>query len=177
MSRLAKKPIDVPAGTEVSISDSEVVVKGRLGTLRRRLPGRLKISFDSGKALVLANGSPEGVKPLLGAYASHLRNMIRGVNEEYEKKLIIEGIGFKAEVKGGEIVLSLGFSHPVKIKIPDGVKVTQEKGVLLVSGIDKERVGEFAAAIRSLREPEPYKGKGIRYSDEVIRRKQGKKTV
>jgi len=114
---------------------------------------------------------------MLGTYAAHLKNMIRGVVAPFEKKLIIEGIGFKAEVKGGELVLALGFTHPVKIKIPDGLKVSSEKGAISVSGSDKEAVGQFAAAVRALKKPEPYKGKGIRYDGEVIRRKQGKKTV
>ena len=104
-------------------------------------------------------------------------NMIDGVNKPFERKLIIEGIGFKGEVKGEEIVFALGFSHPVKIKIPKGLKVVSEKGALTVSGPDKDLVGQFAATLRALKKPEPYKGKGIRYSDEVIRRKQGKKTV
>jgi large subunit ribosomal protein L6 len=116
-------------------------------------------------------------KALWGTYASHIVNMIAGVNKPYEKKLIIEGIGYKADVKGAELVMGLGFSHLVKITIPADLKVVSEKGVVTVSGIDKEKVGQFVANIRAQKKPEPYKGKGIRYSDEVIRRKQGKKAA
>jgi large subunit ribosomal protein L6 len=114
---------------------------------------------------------------LWGSYASHVKNMLAGVNKAYEKKLIIEGIGFKADVKGKDIVLLVGFSHPVSVPIPDGIKVVSDKSGISVSGIDAEKVGQFAAQVRAVKKPEPYKGKGIRYSDEVIRRKQGKKAV
>jgi large subunit ribosomal protein L6 len=122
------------------------------------------------------HGSPEA-KTLLGTTVAHLKNMIKGSLEPFVKKLIIEGIGFKADIKGTNIVLSLGFSHPVNVPIPSGVKVVNDKGVLSISGADIEAVGSFAATIRALKKPEPYKGKGIRYEGEVIRRKQGKKTT
>lgn len=114
---------------------------------------------------------------LWGTYAAHALNMIKGVSTPFQKKLIIEGIGFKAEVKGEELVLNLGFSHQVKVKVPKGLKVVSEKGTLTISGIDTELVGQFSAKVRDLKKPEPYKGKGIRYDNEVIRRKQGKKTA
>ena len=116
-------------------------------------------------------------KSLWGTYASHLLNMIAGVQNPYQKKLILEGIGFKSEVKGKDLNLALGFSHPVIVKIPEGITATAEKNNITITGIDKELVGNFAASVRALKKPEPYKGKGMRYEGEVIRRKQGKKTV
>jgi len=116
-------------------------------------------------------------KSLWGTYASHIKNMIQGVQTPYSKKLILEGVGFKSEVKGKELVFALGFSHPVVVQIPEGITATAEKNNLTFTGIDKELVGSFTAAIRALKKPEPYKGKGMRYENEVIRRKQGKKTV
>ena len=114
---------------------------------------------------------------LLGTYYSHIKNMIAGVNKPYEKKLIVEGIGFKADVKGKDLVLALGFSHTITMPIPADLKVVSEKNNLTISGIDCEKVGQFAAEIRSKKKPEPYLGKGVRYADEVIRRKQGKKAA
>ena len=116
-------------------------------------------------------------KSLWGTYASHIKNMIIGVQTPYQKKLILEGVGFKSEVKGKELNFSLGFSHPVIVSIPEGITATAEKNNITITGIDKELVGSFTAAVRALKKPEPYKGKGMRYENEVIRRKQGKKTV
>jgi large subunit ribosomal protein L6 len=116
-------------------------------------------------------------KSLWGTYASHIKNMIAGVQTPYSKKLILEGVGFKSEVKGNVFNFALGFSHPVVVKIPEGITATAEKNNITITGIDKELVGSFTAAIRALKKPEPYKGKGMRYEGEVIRRKQGKKTV
>ena len=116
-------------------------------------------------------------KALWGTYASHIKNMIKGVETPYQKKLILEGVGFKSEVKGKEFVFALGFSHPVIVKIPDGITATAEKNNITITGIDKELVGSFTAIVRALKKPEPYKGKGMRYEGEVIRRKQGKKTA
>jgi large subunit ribosomal protein L6 len=116
-------------------------------------------------------------RALWGTYGSHIANMVAGVNKPFEKKLILEGIGYKSEVKGDKIVFALGFSHPVEVLIPSGIKVTAEKNNITVSGIDKEEVGKFTANIRALKKPEPYKGKGMRYADEVVKRKQGKKSV
>jgi large subunit ribosomal protein L6 len=114
---------------------------------------------------------------LVGTYASHLKNMIKGVTAGFTKKLIIEGIGFKSDVKGTKIDLALGFSHPISLPIPAGLKVTADKNIVTISGVSNEAVGEFASKIRTLKKPEPYKGKGIRYEGEVIRRKQGKKAA
>lgn len=176
MSRLAKKPIVIPAKTEVAVSGSVVTVKGPLGTLSKDFGSAVSVAIANNEATISFTGKSENTA-LLGTFASHLRNMVEGVNKAYEKKLILEGIGFKAEVKGSDLVMGLGFSHPVKVAIPADLKVTSEKGIITISGANKEVVGAFAASIRSLKKPEPYKGKGFRYSDEVIRRKQGKKAA
>ncbi|MEK7068361.1 MAG: 50S ribosomal protein L6, partial [Patescibacteria group bacterium] len=116
-------------------------------------------------------------RALVGTYASHIRNMLQGVTAGFTKKLLVEGVGFKWDVQGKTVNLALGFSHPVKVAIPEGLTVTADKGALTIVGFDKELVGQFAANIRALKKPEPYKGKGIRYEGEVIRRKQGKKAA
>ena len=177
MSRLAKKPITIPEKTEIKISAGIVSVKGPLGEVSRTFGPLIDIKVDGAALTLVPKTENKNTKALWGTYASHVKNMIQGVNKAFEKKLIIEGIGFKAEVKGNEMVLALGFSHPVKMPIPPGLKVTVEKGVILVSGINKEAVGQFAAKIRDLKKPEPYKGKGIRYDGEVIKMKEGKKTA
>ncbi|MDE2037692.1 MAG: 50S ribosomal protein L6 [Patescibacteria group bacterium] len=177
MSRLAKKPIMIPSKTEASYSGGTFTVKGPLGSLTKEFRPHVGVTVADGAiALSLLRDSLEA-KALIGTYAAHIRNMLAGVNKAYEKKLIVEGIGYKADVKGAELVLAVGFSHPVALAIPEGIKVTSEKSTLTVSGIDKERVGKFAAEIRAVKKPEPYLGKGIRYADEVIRRKQGKKAA
>ena len=177
MSRIAKKPIAIPEKTEVIYSSGVISVKGPLGEIKKTLNPSVNVKIE-GKEITLtpANQSLDTLA-LWGTYASHIKNMLEGVNKAYEKKLIVEGIGFKSDIKGKEIHLALGFSHPVVRPIPDGLKVTSEKNIITISGIDSEMVGQFASKIRSLKKPEPYKGKGIRYSDEVIRRKQGKKSV
>jgi large subunit ribosomal protein L6 len=176
MSRIGKKIIKVPEKTEINISGDMVVVKGPLGEISREFGNGVVVTVSEGNA-VLSLGKENKNKALWGTFASHLTNMIAGVNKAFEKKLIIEGIGYKAELKGTDLVMSLGFSHPVKVPVPSDLKVVLEKGNIIVSGIDKEKVGQYVAKIRALKKPEPYKGKGIRYSDEVIRRKQGKKAA
>ncbi len=177
MSRLANKPIIIPQKTEVSVAGSRVSVKGPLGELSRSFPEFIEIKRgDEGIMVTLAKVTKE-TKPFVGTAVAHIKNMIKGVNTPYEKKLILEGVGFKADVKGSELVLALGFSHPVTASIPKTLKVTTEKGVVTITGIDKDEVGQFSAKVRGLKEPEPYKGKGFRYIDEVIKRKQGKKTA
>lgn len=177
MSRLAKKPIQIPEKVEVTLGGNAVTVKGPLGALTRSVPPAIGLVQEGKEIRVSAKDDSLEAKQLLGTVVAHLKNMIKGSAEPFVKKLIIEGIGFKADVRGQEIVLSLGFSHPIKVAIPPNLKVVNEKGVLTISGPDIETVGSFAAEIRALKKPEPYKGKGIRYDGEVIRRKQGKKTV
>lgn len=180
MSRIGKRVILVPEKTEVVLSGSKIMVKGPKGSLERELSSRVDMKISSVDNKQEITFTPKDVTydtPVWGTYASHVVNMIKGVNESFTKKLIIEGIGYKAEVKGVNLVMALGFSHPVNIPIPTTLKVTSEKGVVTVSGLNKEAVGQFAASLRALKKPEPYKGKGIRYENEVIRRKQGKKSV
>ena len=177
MSRIGKQIIKIPANTEVKYSDDVVSVKGPGGELFRAINPVIEIKIENGEVTLHPTRESQESRALWGTYASHLKNMVDGVNKPFEKKLILEGIGYKSEVKGDTINFALGFSHPVNVEIPAGLKVTAEKNVITVSGIDKEAVGSFAAKIRSLKKPEPYKGKGMRYHDEVIKRKQGKKSA
>ncbi len=177
MSRLGKKEITVPAGTDVSIQSGEITVKGKGGTLKKLVHPAIKIEVANGAVAVNpANGS-RLAKALWGTYASHVRNMIAGVNTPFVKKLQVEGIGYRSELAGKQIKLSVGFSHPVLVSVPEGLTVAIDKNIISISGADKEVVGQFAASVRSIKKPEPYKGKGIRYEGEVVRMKQGKKVV
>ena len=177
MSRIGKKPITVPAGTDVSVVDAEVVVKGKGGTLKRSLHPTVAVAIEKGEVIVSPKGSSRAARALWGTYAAHIRNMINGVNAPFIKKLQVEGIGYRAEVAGKDLKLALGFSHPVLVPVPTGVAVAIDKNIITVSGADKELVGQFAASVRELKKPEPYKGKGIRYEGEVVRQKQGKKAA
>ena len=178
MSRIGKQPIVIPEKTEVVKNGNVVTVKGPLGELSRQFGSdEIDISINDKEVVLKPLNDSNFANALWGTYASHIRNMVNGVNKPFEKKLIIEGVGFKVEMSGDELILSLGFSHKVNVKIPKGLNVTVEKNSILVSGSDKELVGKFAANIRALKKPEPYKGKGIRYDGEIIRRKQGKKSV
>jgi len=177
MSRLAKRPIAIPSGVEVNPSDVAVSVKGPNGTLTKELPREVQISITPEGVLVEKRGNSLVSRALVGTYASHVRNMMEGVTKGFTKKLGIEGVGFKWDVQGDTLNLALGFSHPVKVQLPPGVKASIDKTGLTLSGFDKEVVGQIAANIRALKVPEPYKGKGIRYEGEVVRRKQGKKTA
>lgn len=177
MSRLAKKPISIPERVEVTVNGTMVTVTGPIATISRSIPETISVAVKDGTVEVSPRDAALQTQMNLGTAVAHLKNMLQGSREPFVKKLIVEGIGFKAEVKGTELVLSLGFSHLVKITIPSGLKVTSEKGVVTISGADIETVGAFAAKVRALKKPEPYKGKGIRYEKEVIRRKQGKKTT
>lgn len=177
MSRLSKKPIVIPEKTEVTITGSLVKVVGPLGELSREFPSVVTITTEGSEMRVVVNNPHRDFKPLDGTVVAHIKNMIAGVNKAFEKKLLIEGVGYKADVKGTDLHLALGFSHPVILAIPKDLKAVTEKGSITISGINKESVGAFAAKVRENKKPEPYKGKGIRYSDEVIRRKQGKKSA
>jgi len=178
MSRLGKKEIAIPSGVTATQEGNALRVKGPKGELSRSFLTDITITI-AGDVITLA---PRGsltvfARALWGTYSSHIRNMIKGVTEGYVEKLLIEGTGYKWSVSGTNLDLSLGFSHPVKVAIPTGITVKAEKGELTITGIDKEVVGSFAAYIRSLKKPEPYKGKGIRYEGEVIERKQGKRST
>ena len=176
MSRVGKQIISIPAGVEVSHNEPTLTAKGPLGSLSRDFLDNIEIRIEGSEITVHPRRNDVKTRALWGTYAALIKNMVTGVHTAFEKKLIVEGVGFKWEVKGEELHLALGFSHPVVKTIPAGISVVAEKNNLTITGIDKEKVGLFANVIRSLKKPEPYKGKGIRYSDEVIRRKQGKKS-
>ena len=178
MSRLGKKGIEIPAKTEVKVVDGVIHVKGPLGELTK--------NYKKNNIVITVEGNEVTLKPvketlenkaLWGTYASHIVNMIEGVNKGYTNKLIVEGVGYKADVTPTDITFKVGFSHPVKVSIPKQLKVTSEKGVVVVTGIDKELVTSFSSGLRAIKKPEPYKGKGIRFENEVVRRKEGKKTA
>ncbi len=177
MSRIGKKVIAIPAKTTVTYSNGMLTVVGPLGTLSRNFKSDIDITIADGNITLSPRSTSGDTTALWGTYGSHIINMITGVTTPYSKKMILEGIGYKSEVKGSSLVMALGFSHPVNIAIPSGITVTAEKNVITVSGIDKEAVGAFAAHVRSHKLPEPYKGKGIRYEKEVVKRKQGKKSA
>ncbi|MDE2400022.1 MAG: 50S ribosomal protein L6 [Patescibacteria group bacterium] len=177
MSRIGKQEIQIPKGVKISKAGDVITVTGSKGTLTKSFRDDIDIVIAEDKINLNIKRNDKFSKSLWGTYASHLKNMIAGVETPYQKKLILEGIGFKSEVKGKEIHFALGFSHPVIVPIPEGLTVTAEKNNITVTGIDKELVGSFTAAVRAKKKPEPYKGKGMRYEGEVIRRKQGKKTV
>lgn len=177
MSRLAKKPIPIPDKVSVKINGTEITVKGPAGEVSRQF--RLDIAITAADNVVTLKPQAEtkDALALWGTYGSEIKSMLKGVVTPFVKKLILEGIGFKSEVKGNELIFSLGFTHPVKILIPKNISATAVKNLITITGVDKELVGRFAAEIKALKKPEPYKGKGIRYENEIIRRKEGKKTV
>lgn len=178
MSRIGKKPIQVPAKTEVTLSGNLLTVKGPLGELSKIVrTDAIDVKIEEDVINLEPKNESLATKALWGTFGSHIKNMIAGVNQEYVIKLLIEGVGYKADIQGTTLIMNLGFSHQVKLEIPKGVSCKVEKGEVTISGIDKEVVGQFAAVVRSKKKPEPYKGKGIRYSDEIIRRKEGKKSV
>src|SRR3989344_2287339 len=177
MSRLAKRPIAIPSGVMVSVEGNAFSVKGPKGTLMKNLHPEVSIEKEGEAVLVKVKHETLATKALPGTYAAHMRNMIEGVTKGFVKRLVVEGVGFRWEVSGSILKLNLGFSHPIELKIPEGVTASLEKGTLVLGSTDKEKIGQFAAEIRSLKKPEPYKGKGIRYEGEVVRRKQGKKTA
>lgn len=177
MSRVGKQIIEIPGGVEVAKSGNTITVKGPKGTLTREFLPVVTITIENNTITFSPTEDTPFVRALWGTYASHVKNMVMGVVTPFEKKLILEGVGFKSEVAGTNLNLALGFSHPVVVPIFTGLTVTAEKNNITISGIDKELVGLFAAKVRAMKKPEPYKGKGFRYSDEVIRRKQGKKSA
>lgn len=177
MSRIGKQEIVIPKGVEVTKNGALLTVKGSKGSLVKTFRDEIEVKIENGIVTLAIKRNDKFSKALWGTYASHIKNMISGVETPYVKKLILEGVGYKSEVKGKELVLALGFSHPVIVKIPEGLTTTAEKNNITVTGIDKELVGSFTASVRALKKPEPYKGKGMRYEGEVIRRKQGKKTA
>ena len=176
MSRIGKMPIAIPAGVTVDVAENnKVTVKGPKGTLERVLPAELEIKVDGAVVTVSRPDDSKRMKSLHGLTRTLVFNMVTGVTTGYEKKLEVNGVGYRAQKNGKTLVLSLGYSHPVEMVDPEGIEVVVEgQNILYVKGIDKEKVGQYAAEIRSKRAPEPYKGKGIKYADETIRRKVGK---
>jgi large subunit ribosomal protein L6 len=177
MSRIGKQEIEIPAGVKIVQNGGNISVTGPKGTISKIFRDDVAITIGDKTVTLNIKRNDKFSKSLWGTYASHIKNMIKGVETPYQKKLILEGVGFKSEVKGKEFNFALGFSHPVIVPIPEGITATAEKNNITITGIDKELVGSFTAMIRALKKPEPYKGKGMRYEGEVIRRKQGKKTV
>ena len=176
MSRIGRMPIAIPAGVTVDIAENnKVTVKGPKGTLERVLPAEMEIKLEGSEVVVSRPNDLKKMKSLHGLTRTLINNMVIGVSEGYEKKLEINGVGYRAQKQGKKLVLSLGYSHPVEMEDPEGLEtVVDGTNIIVVKGIDKEKVGQYAAEIRAKRSPEPYKGKGIKYADEVIRRKVGK---
>lgn len=176
MSRIGKKPISVPSGVTITVGENNyVTVKGPKGTLSQQLPPEIAINQDNGTVNVVRPSDEKQHKALHGLTRSLLNNMVVGVSTGFQKVLEINGVGYRATKTGRNLTMALGFSHPVIVEAPEGIDLnTGERNTVIVSGADKQLVGEVAANIRGLRPPEPYKGKGIKYSDEVIRRKAGK---
>lgn len=184
MSRIGKQPVKIPEGVEVKISESFISAKGPKGEISRRTHQLVGVEEKEGMIIVKPKNDSKEARALWGTYRSLINNMLKGVKDGFEKVLVYEGIGFKSEVKsdpsvesGKALELNVGFTHPVRVAAPKGIDFKAEKNQITVSGADKELVGQTAANIRKVKPPEPYKGKGIRYKDEVILRKAGKKAV
>ena len=178
MSRIGKTPISLPSGVDVTVAGSNVEVKGAKGTLNQTVDPSISVSVDDGTVSLTRANDERHTKALHGLYRSLISNMVLGVSEGYTRELTAVGVGYRAALKGKNIELQVGFSHPVNIEAPDGITFeVPEPTRIIVIGIDKQKVGQVAANIRSVRPPEPYKGKGIRYKDEHVRRKAGKAGV
>lgn len=175
MSRIGKKPIKLPEQVEVKVESGEITIKGPKGSLKQALLPQISATIDGPELKVLIKDENDNQqRALWGLFRSLISNMVLGVTQGFAKQLEINGIGFKAAVSGQNLVLNVGFSHPVNYAIPADVIISVDKNIINVSGIDKQRVGQIAAEIRAIKKPEPYKGKGIKYLEEVIRRKAGK---
>ena len=175
MSRIGRMPIAIPAGVTVDIAENNhVTVKGPKGTLERTLPIEMEIKLDGSEVTVTRPNDVKKMKSLHGLTRTLINNMVVGVTDGYTKELEVNGVGYRASKSGKELTLNLGFSHPVIMTDPEGLESKVDGNKIIISGIDKEKVGQYAAEIRDKRRPEPYKGKGIKYADEIIRRKVGK---
>ncbi len=176
MSRVAKNPIVVPAGVEVTLGSGEISVKGPLGTLKQALNGDVKVEREGDRLLCKATSGSRQANAMSGTIRALLANMVQGVTKGYERKLTLVGVGYRAQAAGDTLNLTLGYSHPVAHKMPKGVKVeTPSQTEILLKGVDKQQIGQVAAEVRAYRSPEPYKGKGVRYADEVVTLKETKK--
>jgi large subunit ribosomal protein L6 len=176
MSRIAKAPVALPAGVEVKISDAQITVKGKQGSLDLNLHSSVEIKQEDNVLVFGPRGGDKGAMAMAGTFRSLVNNMVTGVSQGFEKKLILQGVGYRAKASGKVLNLSLGFSHPVDYQLPDGVTAeTPSQTEIVIKGLDKQQVGQVAAEVRAYRPPEPYKGKGVRYADEHVRRKEAKK--
>ena len=175
MSRIGRMPIAIPAGVTVEVAENnQVTVKGPKGTLSRVLPSEMEIKVEGSEVTVTRPNDLKKMKSLHGLTRTLVNNMVVGVTDGFTKELEVNGVGYKASKAGKKLTLNLGYSHPVEMEDPEGLESTVDGNKIIVKGIDKEKVGQYAAEIRDKRRPEPYKGKGIKYADEVIRRKVGK---
>ncbi len=178
MSRIGKRELIIPEGVNVEVIDNKITVKGPKGSLELNFDKLINVKVEDNKVLVTRSNNTKNATALHGTTNSHIKNMIDGVTVGFEKKLEAVGVGYKVAVKGNKIVINAGYSHPVEIQIPEGLTAEATSATELnIKGYDKQKVTEFAANVRKIREPEPYKGKGIRYKDEYIRRKEGKKAA
>jgi large subunit ribosomal protein L6 len=174
MSRIGKQPISIPPGVDVVVDGDGVRVKGPMGELKRSVHPKISVKRDGDVLLVMANDESREARSLHGLFGALVSNMVTGVTKGFQRGLEIVGVGYRAEMKGRTAVFNLGYSHPIHFDLPEGIDAAIEKNKIVLSGIDKELLGVTAAKIRGLRAPEPYKGKGIKYADEIIRRKAGK---
>jgi large subunit ribosomal protein L6 len=175
MSRVAKAPVTLPQGVTATVAADQVTIKGAKGSLSLPLKGGVSV-VQQDKTLAVKYGDGDGVRMLAGATRAHLANMVLGVTKGYERKLELVGVGFRAQVQGKALNLTLGFSHPVSFAVPEGITIeTPSQTEIIVKGVDRQKVGQVAAEIRDVRPPEPYKGKGVRYANEKIELKEGKK--
>ena len=176
MSRIAKAPVTLPAGVEVKISESAITVKGKQGTLDLDLHASVAINQEENVLTFAPKTEEKQARALAGTFRSLVSNMVTGVSQSFEKKLVLQGVGYRAKATGSTLNLSLDFSHPVDYELPEGVTAeTPSQTEIVIKGVDKQQVGQVAAEIRGYRPPEPYKGKGVRYADENVRRKEAKK--
>lgn len=176
MSRIGKQPIKISDGVDVKIDRDLIVIKGPKGELSQKLDPNIDVEIK-GKEILIKLVKNSKNTAIWGTFRALIANMIEGAVKGFEKKLIFEGVGYRASISGNKLILNLGYSHPIEVEAPEGINFRVEKNIIIVSGTDKELVGRIAANIRAKRKPEPYKGKGIRYENEIIRRKAGKKAV
>lgn len=176
MSRLGKQPVTIPQGVTVDFKENTLKISGPKGSLEREIKKDVNLKVEN-NSIILEPTNSVNAKALWGTYAAHVRNMLKGVTEGFTKILDVEGVGYRSEVKGKDLVLSMGFSHPVILEIPEGISAVVEKNTITLTGVNKDTLGQFSANVRKVRPPEPYKGKGIRYRGEYIIRKQGKKAA
>ena len=177
MSRIGKKELIIPAGTDVSVEGNVLTVKGKGGTLTRVINPNVSITVEGDQVKVLPANKTKLANAMWGTFSSHVNNMMTGVNTPFVKELVVEGVGFKVALNGKTLNLKVGYSHDVNFEVPENITVEVEKNNIKMTSIDKEALGQFAAVVRASKKPEPYKGKGVRYSDEVVRRKQGKRAA